>query len=256
MCWSIRLLDGREREVPHGRDPARLQRRRRPARSPGRCPSRTVVTASTGMSSIVRPGLYGRSSFRIASRVCHDLRERRVGRAEVREGRGAGVVGGEVADGRSWKYVGAVKRLRRELRADDLAVRARSGCRSAWCGNASWRERRSSRPDSRSRARAVKTTIATTEAEQRSRSISASALRRSARASSAGQDHQAGGEDDDADEQHDERRRRRCGTSRRRRARPSSRRASRRARARRAAGRSGRGASRPCRASVEKFVAP
>ena len=33
----------------------------------GSMPEPEVVTASTGMSWIVRPGLYGRSSFRIAA---------------------------------------------------------------------------------------------------------------------------------------------------------------------------------------------
>ena len=41
---------------------------RTPARCRGSMPEPEVVTASTGMSWIVRPGLYGRSSFRIALR--------------------------------------------------------------------------------------------------------------------------------------------------------------------------------------------
>ena len=68
------------------------------------------MTASTGMSPILRPGLYGRSSFRIAA-----ARSRT---AFARSGfvgpRFANVVAaalysGAVADGRGWKYCGFVK---------------------------------------------------------------------------------------------------------------------------------------------------
>ena len=48
-----------------------------------------------------------------------------------------------VADGRSWKYRGARELLRGELRADDLAVHARSGCRSPCPGRRPGRSRSS-----------------------------------------------------------------------------------------------------------------
>ncbi len=55
------------------------------ARCRGRCPEPEVVTASTGMSWIVRPGLYGRSSFRIA----WPRRRRRSSRDRGSSGRGS-----------------------------------------------------------------------------------------------------------------------------------------------------------------------
>ena len=59
-----------------------------PARCPGRCPEPDVVTASTGMSPIVRPGLYGPSSLRIACAAALTFFARsRVRRPEVRERR-------------------------------------------------------------------------------------------------------------------------------------------------------------------------
>ena len=72
----------------------------------GSMPEPEVVTASTGMSPIVRPGLYGRSSFRIARAALWTF----FARSGFVGPRFAKVVppalyAGAVADGRSWKYL-------------------------------------------------------------------------------------------------------------------------------------------------------
>ena len=59
----------------------------------GSIPEPDVVTASTGMSWIVRPGLYGPRASGSPRVVAHVLRESRARRAEVRERRAGGVVG-------------------------------------------------------------------------------------------------------------------------------------------------------------------
>ena len=116
------LLHGRERQVAHRRDPARLERALAGEMS-GSMPEPDVVTASTGMSWIVRPGLYGRSSSRIACAAAFDvLGEVGVRRPEVGEGRAAGVVGGRGRRRALVEVARARERLRGELRADDLAV--------------------------------------------------------------------------------------------------------------------------------------
>ena len=89
----ISCCDGRERQVADSGDATRLELARRRSRSPGRSPSPDGTTASTGIWWIVRPGLYGPSSFEDRRRVLlHELGERGVGRAEVRERRERGVV--------------------------------------------------------------------------------------------------------------------------------------------------------------------
>src|SRR5664279_5391374 len=70
----------------------------------GSIPDAEVVTASTGIWWIVRPGLYGPSSLRIAAAAAFTF----VARSELVGPRFANVVAaalyaGEVADGRSWK---------------------------------------------------------------------------------------------------------------------------------------------------------
>src|SRR6476660_9331203 len=76
----------------------------------GSIPEPEVVTASTGMSCTVRPGLYGDSSFRIDFAWASTF----FARSGLVGPRFANVVApalyaGEVADGRSWKYFGFVK---------------------------------------------------------------------------------------------------------------------------------------------------
>ena len=71
----------------------------------GSMPEPEVVTASTGMSSIVRPGLYGPSSFRIAAAAALTFFARSgfVG-PRLANVVAAGVVGGRRSPtGRSWK---------------------------------------------------------------------------------------------------------------------------------------------------------
>ena len=89
----------------------------------GSMPEPEVVTASTGMSWTVRPGLYGPSSFRIAATRCLDvLGEVGVRRAEVRERRRAGVVRRRRRGGPLVEVVRLRERLRGQLGADDPAV--------------------------------------------------------------------------------------------------------------------------------------
>ena len=86
-------------------------------------PEADVVTASTGMSPIRRPGLYGPSSFRIAS-----ARSRTAfARSGLVGPRFANVVAaalysGAVAEGRGWKYCGFVNACAASFEPDDLAV--------------------------------------------------------------------------------------------------------------------------------------
>src|SRR5262245_66291876 len=75
----------------------------------GSIPEPEVVTASTGMSWTVKPGLYGPSSLRMATTRCWIA----LARSGLVGPRLAKVVapalyGGVVADGRSWKYCGFV----------------------------------------------------------------------------------------------------------------------------------------------------
>ena len=65
MFCLIRFCTGLERQVPNGGDPADCSAALAGEMS-GSMPEPDVVTASTGMSPIVRPGLYGPSSLRIA----------------------------------------------------------------------------------------------------------------------------------------------------------------------------------------------
>ena len=76
------LRRARERQAAHRRRRARTAARAYAGEMCGSMPEPEVVTASTGMSPIVRPGLYGRSSFRIAAR-----------RAPARSSRGRGSSG-------------------------------------------------------------------------------------------------------------------------------------------------------------------
>src|SRR5262249_32999535 len=102
----------------------------------GSMPEPDGTTASTGMPWIVSPGLYGRSSFRIAVTFCATS----FARAGLVGPRFEKVVpsalyGGEVADGRSWKYCGFAKLC---AARDDPTTWPRTVTRlpSAWCGKA------------------------------------------------------------------------------------------------------------------------
>src|SRR5579859_483282 len=75
----------------------------------GSIPEPEVVTASTGMSWTVRPGLYGPSSFRIAvdaSFTC--LASATLVGPRFEKVVAPALYGGAVAEGRSWKYCGLV----------------------------------------------------------------------------------------------------------------------------------------------------
>src|SRR5581483_8787076 len=102
----------------------------------GSIPEPDVVTASTGMSPIVRPGLYGRSSFRIESA----LPRTNVARSGFVGPRLSNVVpaalyAGAVADGRSWKYRGHVNDWAASF---EPTIRPFTWARLPvdWCGNA------------------------------------------------------------------------------------------------------------------------
>ena len=75
----------------------------------GSIPEPDVVTASTGMSCTVRPGLYGRSSLRIAAEAVRTFLSRSgfVG-PRLAKVVAPALYAGAVADGRGWKYCGFV----------------------------------------------------------------------------------------------------------------------------------------------------
>ena len=142
------------------------------------------------------------------------LRQVGVRRAEVREGRRAGVVGGRSRRRTRVEVLRRRERLRGELRADDVAVaRDQAAVRLVLEGDL--RRSRSSRAGRRSRRRASATTIAIRDLTSRAHQcINPSTIGPSV---SAGKIIRPAVSDDHADEQDDERRRRRCGTCRPRR---------------------------------------
>ena len=76
----------------------------------GSIPDPDVVTASTGMSWIVSPGLYGPSSLRIAcAAFCTFVASCGFVGPRFANVVPAALYAGDVADGRSWKYFGFVK---------------------------------------------------------------------------------------------------------------------------------------------------
>src|SRR5260221_1624449 len=145
----------------------------------GSIPDVEVVTASTGMSWIVSPGLYGPSSFRIAAAAAATF----FARSGFVGPRFANVVApalyaGAVAEGRSWKYCGFANDCAASLEPTTFPLRV-IRLPFAWLLNATWAKPVKSAGRARPNT-TVSTTIAITE-DFRSRSISGSALRRAGR---------------------------------------------------------------------------
>src|SRR5256886_6189119 len=104
----------------------------------GSIPEADVVTASTGIWWIVRPGLYGASSFRIAAAffLIAFARSGFVGPRFAKVVPSA-LYGGAVADGRSWKYCGFVNAWAASSEPTTFPLTF-TRLALAWCGKASW----------------------------------------------------------------------------------------------------------------------